>query len=739
VIETEASVFGESCVKLSAGDAIVVTPSGSEFDIQWADFTMEAWIRPTSLPAPSLNYMIAGIWQNPYRWFWGLYNLSGTMQMVFWYYASSTGIYTKVANIPLPFHTNRWYHVAVTKWIGYLRFYIDGIKFYDSGSSNFTIDSSGTTALNIGGNTGSVGHTLLGYIDDFRFTMNIPRHIWGTLSVPTRAHPHAAPTRNADYATLYVQGEGANNGATFPDLLVNGITRSGDTKTSEALPYLGRASAYFDGVGDNLYIPAQGGVNVLQRNFTIEGWFNFDTFPIASANAHLFGSWNVTSTNCAMLWTIYNNAGTYQMRLHWRTTGSTLVYVGVNFSAAPVCGQWYHMAVCRSGTTLRFFLDGAQLGADQTMNVTVPYGLVSWEIGSAGAASYFKGFMKELTFYRDYAKYTTGFTPPDSFRADDPATWSDTEDEEIEDGPYVWTCIGRIPRPVDQGPIQPAQKWEPGVTVGVGTHVVPTDLSSTARVYRATSYVDEYAGRDLMLIPFDGANDTPDFYDVTRQQTLVVRGQPVVKTATKKYGSASGFFDGTDDTILLPAGADWDFGYGDFTIEAWIWIATGSSGPRQIMDKFTTWTSDVDFCFEVNSGGYLGFYAGDSVPISLFSNSVLNTAQWYHVAVCRAGGTTRTFVDGVAQTSTHTGAVNIPNGKTVVAIGSNSSGANYWNGYLDDLRVTKGVARYVSNFTPPDGTLYWRQTGETEPTWPTVEGDTVEDGGVVWTCVGQYY
>jgi hypothetical protein len=75
---------------------------------------------------------------------------------------------------------------------------------------------------------------------------------------------------------------------------------------------------------------------------------------------------------------------------------------------------------------------------------------------------------------------------------------------------------------------------------------------------------------------------------------------------------------------------------------------------------------------------------------------------WYHVAVSRYAGNTRLFVNGVQDGSTYSDSTNylaVAN-RPVIGVGGGLA-AFFFNGYIDDLRITKGIARYTSNFTPP--------------------------------------
>ena len=82
----------------------------------------------------------------------------------------------------------------------------------------------------------------------------------------------------------------------------------------------------------------------------------------------------------------------------------------------------------------------------------------------------------------------------------------------------------------------------------------------------------------------------------------------------------------------------------------------------------------------------------------------MNTSQWYHIAVVRNGSTVTIYRDGISVGSGSDTVSHNPSTATTLMIGGGSAtGFNnfYFNGYLDDLRITKGYARYTSNFTPP--------------------------------------
>jgi hypothetical protein len=164
------------------------------------------------------------------------------------------------------------------------------------------------------------------------------------------------------------------------------------------------------------------------------------------------------------------------------------------------------------------------------------------------------------------------------------------------------------------------------------------------------------------------------------------------------------FFDGTGDYLFSPSTqfSNFAFGTGDFTIECWLY-QIAFSADMVIAASFYTWASSVNFYLGTRAGSpnILIFRAGDDIPITLNGNTGLTTSTWTHIAVSRASGVTRMFVGGVLQTATHTGSVNISATTQGMGIGAANNGSEPMNGYIDDLRITKGYARYTTNFPTP--------------------------------------
>ena len=205
-------------------------------------------------------------------------------------------------------------------------------------------------------------------------------------------------------------------------------------------------------------------------------------------------------------------------------------------------------------------------------------------------------------------------------------------------------------------------------------------------------------------------------YDGTMNNDLQTVGSAQVSTAVVKYGSGSMYFDGSS-YLKFPFNQIWNFGTGDFTVEMFVYYTTTTRNGAIISNAgygFAT-ADSAGWSLQVfNSGANLGFNAGTTQnnfisANSTLVNSTLPNNQWLHIAVTRANSNLRCFVNGTQVGSTFTSTSDCTNtGATYtpkVGADQNAQSTYMFTGYMDDVRITKGVARYLQNFTPPQVAL----------------------------------
>jgi hypothetical protein len=195
----------------------------------------------------------------------------------------------------------------------------------------------------------------------------------------------------------------------------------------------------------------------------------------------------------------------------------------------------------------------------------------------------------------------------------------------------------------------------------------------------------------ILLLSMDGANGSTNFVDSGPNALAVTAvGNAQISTAQSKYGGASGYFDGSGDYLALVSNSQLAVGTSDFTIEFWIYITARKAYGYIINTQGGTNSLYISFDL---AGNFLRL-TNDTTIFAV--TSTLNLNQWYHVAVVRSSGSSKIHVDGIGGTAVAC-AVSFVQGGPLIG---GTSIANYFQGYFDDLRISK-KAWYTGNFTPP--------------------------------------
>ncbi|MCP4832508.1 MAG: LamG domain-containing protein [Gammaproteobacteria bacterium] len=598
VTQGSFSPYGDNWSNYFDGNDHLNTPSVT---FGTNNFTIEAWVMFDNASAAQNPIIVLG--DDGYN-DWQLDTDSSNIR-----FQHTSGSFSGTTTL----QDNTWYHVAVVRegtGTNQIKMYLNGaLEATSTVSENF----NGTGNIKIARNRGN-SYYMSGYISNVRL-------VNGTAVYTSAFTPSTSPlTAITNTELLTCQSnrfvdESTNNHA---------VTVNGDTKVTPFSPFKNDdardittdgGSFYIDGgSGDGLTIATDTTLDIT-GDFTIECWYYNRNTALYAA---LFGS---SDGNAGNETKIMFDLGTDEINFQ---------YPGGNIGATGgKNSEWNHIAVTRSGSTTRLFLNG-NLEESTNSSYTFTTGQ-KWIVGnrppSAPSLNYpFTGFISDARCIKGTALYTSSFTPPTS-------------------------------------PL---------------TAVTNTEL----------------------LLNFQDSG----IYDRTGLNNIDTVGNAQIDTAIKKYGTGSMQFGGTTDR-LITLGPDLLLGTGDFTIEFWVYFNSVSDGNiYTILDGRTTSdTSNVMWAQESNGAWTIFNGAGSSLNEGWASNA-FTTGVWYHLAQTRESGVSRFFKDGT-QTSGDLSDTSDYNSSTYSIGGRYSPSAYSLDGYIDDFRITKGVARYTSNFTAPTAAL----------------------------------
>ena len=184
-------------------------------------------------------------------------------------------------------------------------------------------------------------------------------------------------------------------------------------------------------------------------------------------------------------------------------------------------------------------------------------------------------------------------------------------------------------------------------------------------------------------------------FDNAMMNDLETVGNAQISTSVKKYGTGSLAFDGTGDWLRLLTTPNITLGSGNFTFEGWLYLNT-VSGAQIIFDQRPASTQGV-YPVLYMDGATMTWYINGTARIT---SSSLSASTWYHFAISRSSGSTKLFINGTQSGSTYTDANNYLASRSYLGISAVDETGGL-NGYIDDLRITNGYARYTATFTPP--------------------------------------
>jgi hypothetical protein len=458
-----------------------------------------------------------------------------------------------------------------------------------------------------------------------------------------------------DSVLLLLRGDG-----NFTDASKYGrtLTAHGNAAATAAGKY-GTNSIALDGTGDYLSLSSSDfawGTS----DYTLEAWVWLNNlgsygswFSTLFSDGNMSGGVSAGITNTGMPYLEHLNG--------FSVVGST---------AFPTA-QWVHVAATRSGNTVKYYVNGSSVGSvsfsGSHTNSSVVVGRFYTDLDN----NYWNGRIAELRVTKA-ARFTANFTPP----------------------------TAALPTTIFQASPQTLP-----VTITGSGGGGSGSLSGSVTIPASG---DQYWANTALLLKGDDLTDSSSY-----ARTVTAYGNAAA-TGTAKYGVNSLAFDGSGDYLRV-AGSSAFALPGDFTLEAWVYFNAASAsfdgayGACLMATYPTGQGGNQGWQLRINGTSTafntINVYTGTT---DLNWSATFNLNQWHHVAVTRSGSSIRAFVDGVQVGSTVNNSDDMsPGATTDLWIGQLNASPYLFslNGRLDDLRVTKGTARWVANFTPPAAAL----------------------------------
>tara|TARA_R110000822_G_scaffold14082_5_gene49680 strand:+ start:729 stop:3170 length:2442 start_codon:yes stop_codon:yes gene_type:complete len=240
-----------------------------------------------------------------------------------------------------------------------------------------------------------------------------------------------------------------------------------------------------------------------------------------------------------------------------------------------------------------------------------------------------------------------------------------------------------------------------------GDESVFTGYISDARIVKGTAvYTAAFTPPTAPLTAVTNTgflmNPNPNIVDKAQKSNMTLVGDTTGSNTQQLFSSSTVKFDGTGDYLVVSSSStDYGYGTGDFTIELWVYF-NSVTATQTVVSNLTSTTSTNPHLYLLDTDSKIKYYDGGGDRIT---SSALSANTWYHVALSRASGSTKLFIDGTQSGSTYTDSNNYGTTAPFV-VGTYYSGGSLvtttpLNGYVQDVRVTNGLARYTNSFTPP--------------------------------------
>jgi len=452
------------------------------------------------------------------------------------------------------------------------------------------------------------------------------------------------------------------------------VTAYGDAAVSSTQAKFGGNSLSLNATDQYLSVAGSTDFDFGTGNFTIEGWI----YSERSQSENLLnqgiiyaggtGGWNVSLGHLTP-----NTPKNYNtIRLYRYVDGSD--NYSINTPQTVTRNAWHHFAVVReNATTIKIYVDGVLSATEDSVAASAEFNSTGsgLEIGrnwsSTNTSNWVNGYIDDLRITKGVARYTTDFIPP--------------------------------------------------------SQAVGAKLSGSNETNTTTDFTAFYA-------PFD--SDVND--DSSNAGTGTASGSAAISSTQAKFGGNSLYLPTGNHAVTYPNTTDFDFDDGPFTVEFWAYATATAYGNFESVMGFGSggsWHVSYVPGDSSNDGGYFEF-PGTGGYTGIDGVGQGAAAQWMHIAFTRDDNNViRYFVNGTIKNSATNNTTSRGSGGNTFKIGYGGVGSyRSFQGYLDDIRIIKGYAKYTADFAPPTsavGTSVSETVNDLTVLYLPFDDDSMED------------
>ena len=504
------------------------------------------------------------------------------------------------------------------------------------------------------------------------------------------------------YTKLLIHSDTSDGSTTFVDLS-NGshtITANGDAQHKIAQKKFGASSMYFDGTGDYLSIPDSSDWTFGTEDFTIDMWIYPTSVNVGGYNENWMGA----GTNQYIAFGINSSGGMifYTGAGSWVSTEAATSDVITN-------NNWQHVAVSRAGGIVYLFRNGVLITSRTQADSINPLNI---EIARGGSSSdIYTGYIDEVRVSKGIARWTENFSPPSGPYPNFSTYNINSIGDDVSNHDIIFPSNPSedpddIAFGVSSNVGAPLLDVYAGGNVGVGVAGTPTNKFEVQTGEPSGSKFSVSSGNDSytkLLIHSDDTDGNTTFIDSSANGHTITATNANHSTTRQKFGATSMHFDGTGQQLSIADSADFYYGTGDFTVDFWVYPETVNRRTTLYtqMESGTDSSQRIDIK-DASGYKYRVWFNSASGQQSVSDQNIgsVVTGEWAHIAFVRNGDIFKGYLNGVEGFSVTSTAGHWDIGEPLLIM--NSTDNLYANGiYMDEFRISKGIARWTSNFTPP--------------------------------------